>query len=234
MSLWQLQVARAERQRAEESKEFIASIFRSADPFFTGKDSMSAADLLTLARQRIDRELGTQPQNAVELLTLVGESQLNLNQDDAARATLAKAIEMAERLQPRDDVLIAEARARLAVIASENGDWAQVRTLAALALPDLRKHQPRTGRMLNEMLISLGYAEFDEGNHEAAIALAREGARCGNRGARGQPIRNPFRAAFTWPLSFRPPDGSMRRDPWPSKCCAMPGPWHPTESAAPW
>ncbi len=80
VSLWQLQVARAERQRAEESKEFIASIFRSADPFFTGKDSMSAADLLTLARQRIDRELAAQPQNAVELLTLVGESQLNLHQ----------------------------------------------------------------------------------------------------------------------------------------------------------
>ncbi len=82
---------------------------------------------------------------------------------------------MAERLQPRDEVLIAEARARLAVIASENGDWKQVRALAAQSLPDLRRHQPRTGRMLNEMLISLGYAESDEGNHEAAIALAREG-----------------------------------------------------------
>ena len=55
----------------------------------------------------------------MELLKLVGESQLNLDQDDAARATIAKAIEMAERLQPRDEVLIAEARARLAVIASE-------------------------------------------------------------------------------------------------------------------
>ncbi len=81
---------------------------------------------------------------------------------------------MAERLQPRDDVLIAEARARLAVIASESGDWTQVRAIAAQALPDLRKHQPRTGRMLNEMLISLAYAESDDGNPEAAIALARE------------------------------------------------------------
>ena len=52
VSLWQLQVARAERRHAEEVKEFIASIFRSADPFFTGKDSMRAADLLTLARER--------------------------------------------------------------------------------------------------------------------------------------------------------------------------------------
>ncbi|MEO8017555.1 MAG: serine/threonine-protein kinase [Pseudomonadota bacterium] len=175
VSLWQLQVARVERQRAEESKEFIASIFRSADPFYTGKDSMTAVELLTLARERIDSELVAQPQNAVELLTLVGESQMNLSQDGAAKETLTKAIEMAERLRPRDDVLIAEARARLGVIASENGEYAQVRSIAALTLPDLRKHQPRTGRLLNEMLISLAYAESEDGNPEAAIALAREG-----------------------------------------------------------
>jgi serine/threonine-protein kinase len=175
VSLWQLRVARAERQRAEESKEFIASIFRSADPFYTGKESMTAVELLTLARERIDTELAAQPQNAVELLTLVGESQLNLSQQGAAEETLKKAIEMAERLQPRDAVLIAEARARLAVIASEEGDWAQVRTIAALALPDLRKYQPRTGRLLNEMLISLAYAESEDGNPEVSVALSREG-----------------------------------------------------------
>ncbi|HEY6123573.1 MAG TPA: protein kinase [Steroidobacteraceae bacterium] len=175
VSLWQLQVAHAERQRAEESKEFIASIFRSADPFYTGKESMTAAELLTLARERIDSELVAQPQNAVELLTLVGESQLNLSQDAAAKATLTKAVEMAERLQPRDDVLIAEARAQMAGVASENGEWEQVRAMAALALPDLRKYQPRTARLLNGMLISLAYAESDDGNREAAIALSREG-----------------------------------------------------------
>jgi len=174
VSLWQLQVARAERQRAEESKEFIASIFRSADPYYTGKESMSAADLLNLARQRIDLELTSQPQNAVELLTLVGESQLNVRQTESARATLVKAIEMAQHLQPPDAVLLAEARARLAVLASEQGDWAQVRALAAQALPVLRAHQPDTGRVLNEMLVSLGYAESNEGNADAAIALGRE------------------------------------------------------------
>jgi serine/threonine protein kinase len=174
VAVWQLQVAQAARQRAEESKEFIASVFRSADPFYTGKDSMTAAELLALARQRIDRELATQPETAVELLTLVGESQLNLHQMDAAKETTAKAIEMAERLRPRDDVLIAEARARLAGIAAENGDWARTRELAAQALPDLRKHQPRTGRMFNEMLICLAYAESEDGNPDGAVALSRQ------------------------------------------------------------
>jgi tetratricopeptide (TPR) repeat protein len=135
---------------------------------------MTAAELLALARQRIDRELATQPETAVELLTLVGESQLNLHQMDAAKETIAKAIEMAERLRPRDDVLIAEARARLAGIASENGDWVRVRELSAQALPDLRKHQPRTGRMFNEMLITLAYAESEDGNPDGAVAFSRE------------------------------------------------------------
>jgi eukaryotic-like serine/threonine-protein kinase len=174
VSLHQLKVARAAQQRAEESNEFIASVFRSADPFYTGKDSMTAAELLALARQRIDRELAAQPRNAIELLSLVGESQLNLTDLDAAEATLVHAIEMAERLQPRDEVLIAEARGRLAMIVGERGDWPQVRALAAQALPALRKHQPRTGRPLAGMLTSLGYAEFDERNHEAAIAFGRE------------------------------------------------------------
>ncbi len=173
-SLWQLQVARAERLRAEESKDLIASIFRSADPFYTGKESMTAVDMLDLARQRIDGELDAQPENAVELLTLVGESQLNLGQTDKAYTTTAKAVEMAERLQPRDEALIAEARGRLAVIASEQGELARVRTHAAQALPDLRKYQPRTGRTLKEVLIALAYVESDDGNDAAAIALSEE------------------------------------------------------------
>ncbi len=174
-SLWQLQVARVERARAEESKDFIASIFRSADPFYTGKDSMTAVDMLDLARQRIDSELDSQPENAVELLTLVGESQLNLGQHDKAWETTAKAVEMAEHLQPRDEVLIAEARGRLAVIAGEKGEMEQARALAAQALPDLRKYQPRTGRTLKEVLIALAYVESDENSDTRAISLAEEG-----------------------------------------------------------
>ena len=43
---WQLRIARAEKKRAEDVKEFVASIFRSADPYFTGAaadESVAAA-----------------------------------------------------------------------------------------------------------------------------------------------------------------------------------------------
>lgn len=174
VALTQLQVAERERRHAEEVKEFAASIFRSADPFYTGNQSMSAADLLTLARRRIDQDLATQPENAVELLTLVGESQANLGQTEDGKAALLKAIQLAESLQPVDEVLVAEARGRLAVLASNSGDWAETRAHAAQALPVLRKHQPRTSRVLADTLSGLGYAESDEGKPEAAIELSRE------------------------------------------------------------
>ena len=88
---WQLPIARAEKKRAEEVKEFVASIFRSADPYFTGERQMKASQLLTLAKERIDREMASQPESSVELLAIVGEAQANLEEYDAARSTLQAA-----------------------------------------------------------------------------------------------------------------------------------------------
>jgi eukaryotic-like serine/threonine-protein kinase len=174
VSLWQLRVARAERRHAEEVKEFVASIFRSADPFFTGKSDMTATELLALAHERIDRELKSKPQNAAELLNIVGQSQLNLEQYDAASVTLAKAIDIAERMQPRNDELIAEARIGLGWMAIETGQPDKVRTLLDQSLPVLRANQPRTARQYSTALqLQANYAR-DEGNLDLAISSSRE------------------------------------------------------------
>jgi serine/threonine protein kinase/lipoprotein NlpI len=174
VSLWQLHVARTERQRAEESKDFIASIFRSADPFFTGKTTTSAVELLSLARRRIDQELSAQPENAIELLNIVGESQVNLEEYAAAKATFNKSIALAEALQPRDEVQIAVANSWLAAIARYEGDLAQVGPYLDKSLPVLRANQPRTGRALSMGLMEQGYIKLEEGDLDAAIVMARE------------------------------------------------------------
>ena len=174
VSLWQLKIARIERRHAEEVKEFVASIFRSADPFFTGKTDMSAAELLSLAHVRIDRELRSKPQNAAELLNIVGESQLNIEQYDAARITFAKAIEIAGHMQPPDEALIAMARTGLGWVAINDGEREKVRTLLDQALPVLRAHQPSTAPEYAEALQLLASLESDEGNLDVAIASNRE------------------------------------------------------------
>jgi tetratricopeptide (TPR) repeat protein len=50
VAVWQARQARAEQQRAEEVKAFIASIFRDADPGAGPQNKPSAADLLQRAR----------------------------------------------------------------------------------------------------------------------------------------------------------------------------------------
>jgi len=174
VSLWQLQVAREERRHAEEVKDFMASIFRSANPFSGGTEEMTAAQLLALARERIDRELVSQPETAVEMLLLVGETQTNLDQRDAAKAALMKAIELGERLQPRDEVMLALARGRLATVLGLKGERAEALKLAGQVLPELRKHQPATTPVLGELLSVMAYIESEDGTKDRSIELARE------------------------------------------------------------
>ena len=174
VSLWQLQVAREERRHAEEVKEFVASIFRSADPFFTGKIDMTATELLALAHERIDRELQSKPKNAAELLNIVGQSQLNLEQYEAAGATLTKAIEIAERMRPRDDELIAEARTGLGWMSMETNQSDKVSALLDQSLPVLRANQPRTARQYSNALQLQANHAREEGNLDLAISSSRE------------------------------------------------------------
>lgn len=174
VSLWQLEVAHNERRHAEEVKEFVASIFRSADPFFTGKQDMTAAELLSLAHERIDRELQSKPQTAAELLNIVGESQNNLEQRDDAKIAFSKAIEIAERMQPPDEVQIAIARMSLGWVAIAGGEREKVKPLLDQSLPVLRAHQPATARKYSGGLQLQAYQASEEKNLELAISSSRE------------------------------------------------------------
>jgi tetratricopeptide (TPR) repeat protein len=176
VAVWQLRVARAEKRHAEEVKEFVASIFRSADPYFTGNRQMTAAQLLTLAKDRIDREMTTQPQNAAELLLIVGESQANLEQLDDARATLEKALANAKDTLPADSLQVAKGRAQLANVKTQQDDYDEGERQLALAIPVLRAHKnEREGaRALANALATRGFIASERGDAKQAVAEMRE------------------------------------------------------------
>ncbi|HKE96943.1 MAG TPA: protein kinase [Povalibacter sp.] len=173
---WQLGVARTEKRHAEEIKEFVASIFRSADPFFTGNTQMSAVQLLALARDRIDREMASQPQNAAELLLIVGEAQSNLEQVDDARKTLEKALSIAADSLPADSLQVAAGRAQLAGIAVQESKYDEAEQHLALAIPVLRAHQhEREGaRNLATALTFSGYIAGERNDGKRAVAEMQE------------------------------------------------------------
>jgi len=174
VATWQLRVARAEKQHAEEVKEFVASIFRSADPYFTGNHSMSAAQLLTLAKGRIDVEMTSQPQSGSELLTIVGEAQTNLEQYDEARATLDAAIKQAARAGEDSGLYSAQSLVTLASIDLNEGHYDVAKLKLDAAIPELRRHGKAAARSLVNALASRGYIAVEDGDNERSIADNRE------------------------------------------------------------
>jgi eukaryotic-like serine/threonine-protein kinase len=171
---WQLRVARAEKKRAEEVKEFVASIFRSADPYFTGERQMKASQLLTLAKERIDREMASQPESSVELLAIVGEAQANLEEYDAARSTLQAALDLAARKLPEGNVHTSQALAQLATIHANEREYDLAKRELDAVIPELRDYGRPAVRALVNALQTRGFVAGDEGDAERAIADMRE------------------------------------------------------------
>jgi hypothetical protein len=176
VATWQLRVAQQERRHAEEVKEFVASIFRSADPYFTGNTKMSAIDLLTFAKDRIDREMASQPQNAAELLLIVGEAQSNLGEREAARATLEKALANAANTLPADSLEVAAGYVQLAGIDAQESNYDRAEQNIARALPVLRKHatEREGAKALSTALLWRGYIAGDRREKDQALANMAE------------------------------------------------------------
>src|SRR5262245_24350126 len=87
VAMWEALQARAERTRAERVKEFIGSIFESANPYVGGKSDVTARDLLKAGEERVERELRDEPAVAAELLSVLSASYHNLGDVDLALAS---------------------------------------------------------------------------------------------------------------------------------------------------
>jgi eukaryotic-like serine/threonine-protein kinase len=95
-ALWQANVARAQAARAEQSKQFIASILRQAQPRQGQGGAVLAADLLVVAGSRIEQELASDPQGAAELGVIIGEGLSMLGEPERGEPILRAAVARAD------------------------------------------------------------------------------------------------------------------------------------------
>ncbi len=179
VALWQARVARQQAQRAavhaeraERVKRFVLSIFESADAETGGSASMTAAEVLRRARQRVDDEVKNDPQIAVELLTSIGRSLLGLNEDTLALPILADAVRLAgDRLTPRD-IRALEARVEYADALFKNGRVAEARKWLEPAVEALRRDGQ--GESLVMALRLMAMVCRSESRLDDSVELARE------------------------------------------------------------
>jgi serine/threonine-protein kinase len=103
VSLWQMQLARAQAQRAEQVKRLVLSIFEEADTYSAsgGSRQTTAVDLLAQARTHLTGAVIRDPAIRVELLTSIGISLTGLGATAEAAQALEEAAALGrERLGP--------------------------------------------------------------------------------------------------------------------------------------
>lgn len=145
-TLWQANQAREQAARANEIKNFISSIFRESDPYFSGKPTSTTVEMLKMAEKRVDRELINQPNAVVELLGLIGESLSNLQQTDDASTVLLQAVALGTSQLPTGNLHTASAQANLSVVQFHRGKADEAYQLATVAETALRAHGNAGGR----------------------------------------------------------------------------------------
>jgi eukaryotic-like serine/threonine-protein kinase len=157
VALWQVHVSSLERMRADDVKNFVASLFQTADPYFSGGQSTTAVQMLRLAKTRVDEELRAQPRSAIELLTIVGESLDNMDEQDLAGEALTEAVNRGLHDLPPGDLLTACAQVALGSVRTNQGRMEEADALLKASIPVLRASGRAGARYLANGLDTLGF-----------------------------------------------------------------------------
>ena len=174
VAVWQARVALAEKQRAEEVKEFISAIFRDADPYAASSGQVpTVLDLLKRARDKIDGSLGERPELRVELLNLVGESLLSLQENDTAEQVVGQALEVGRRSLGEDDPRTLHARVLMSQVHRFRGRTEEMRAELDALVPALRAKADASLELAVALKQQANLA-IDVGRYEDAETAARE------------------------------------------------------------
>jgi serine/threonine-protein kinase len=174
LAVWQARVALAEKQRAEEVKDFIAGIFQDADPYAGQGRTVSAADLLNKAKGEIDRIGSGRSELRVELLTLVGSSLVGLGDLESADTVARQAVDTAAReLGPEDERTI-QARLLLTDVFRYRGRLPEMRAELDRLAPVVRREADARPADLVRVLENQAHLAVDAAQYQEAQALAKE------------------------------------------------------------
>jgi serine/threonine-protein kinase len=179
VALWQLRVARRhaltaqlEAAHAEQVKAFALSILEGANTDSGAGAETTAGDVLLSAQARVERELGSRPATAVELMISIGDGLNGLGQVAAAAEILEKAVELGRRaLGQRHPLSVAAVIVRCSVLVT----LAQTKEAIALLLPAISEAR-RQGltHSLVDGLRWLSSAYIAEADVEAGLTAANE------------------------------------------------------------
>ncbi|MCB1009407.1 MAG: tetratricopeptide repeat protein [Acidobacteria bacterium] len=162
--------ARAEAAKAEQVAEFLAGVFRQANPVESKGEEMTVREALDRGAERIERDLADQPVVRADLMTVLADSYLELGVHDRAEALITEALALRRRHLPSDHPDVAEALRILGMVRFQQGDYERAIATYRNGIALLEKSPISEALELAEMLNHLGVAHGRTGDYQQGVA----------------------------------------------------------------
>lgn len=154
-----------ERDRAEETTDFLISIFDSADPNIEPADQ-TALQILEKGRERIENELSSQPEVQVALLEAMGVAYQSWRMSNEAGDVFERERQIRSQLNGEGSAEYADVLVRLAQVSDIAGDYKTSLQFAEQALVVSQGLQDIPGQAAGHTRI--GRIHHLQGNYEGA------------------------------------------------------------------
>ena len=196
-TLWQARLARAEGERAVAIKRFLVGLFDNSARQGSGGTpafEVTGKQLLEVGTKRLLTDYKEATELRLELLTLLGSLNEELDLLQPAQRLLEEAARLALALHGKDDLRYAVAQLNLAESRVRAGDFDSALSHGSEALQLLQRQRSEPAEVLSQAQVLLGNVlyqlqRYDEARRQLEPALARLKA---NHTAGPQPARAAF------------------------------------------
>jgi serine/threonine protein kinase len=169
----QANIARRQRDKAEEINQFLQRMLASANPRSVGKD-VKVIEVLGMAAESLEFDFTNQPEIAADLETTLGLTYLSLGQLESAEKHLKAALYTRHVLFPRKSLEVARSLHNYGKLLVEKSDFTRAEPLYMDALRTLRQIFGNRNHEVADVLESLGYLSGLKARYEESLRFYEE------------------------------------------------------------
>lgn len=166
--------AQAEAAKAQQMSQFLASLFRSADPREARGTELTARELLDRGVERVDVELAAQPEIQASMLQVLGRTYSQLSIYDSAERLLTRALELRRGELGPESPEVAEILGDIGTLRYRQGEFDRARRRLDEAIRIIESSRGEAAPELSPLLSSQGHVYRILGEYgRAQAALER-------------------------------------------------------------
>jgi tetratricopeptide (TPR) repeat protein len=166
--------ARLEAEKAAKMSELLTSLLTGADPYASRDREPTVRNILDAGAERVQKELGDQPDLKAEMLTVIGRVYQRLGLHDKAAPLLHEALSIERRPGAGESARLAQTLNDLGVLSRERRDLKASTALLEESLAMRRRLLGNEHKDVAVTLVELGRTYVDSGSPGRAEPLYRE------------------------------------------------------------